>query len=151
MLIRRVEMGDHEVVGVLIRTILSEHGLPFELGGLEHDLNHLNRYDGDRSGFWVAELDGAVVGTIAIRPKEGFICELKRLYVASAARGHGLGRALYEHAESFARASGYETIWLDSSRRFVQARRLYEKMGFQLIEELDNDWEDNVYTKSLKS
>jgi ribosomal protein S18 acetylase RimI-like enzyme len=69
--------------------------------------------------------------------------------VSPLARGHGLGQRLYEHAEAFARAAGYRRIWLDSSRRFTAARRLYEKNGFELLEELANDWEDNVNAKSL--
>jgi GNAT superfamily N-acetyltransferase len=76
-------------------------------------------------------------------------CELKRLYVDASARGHGLGQRLYEHAEAFARSAGYAAIWLDSSRRFTQARRLYARNGFVLLEERDNDWEDNVYEKRL--
>ena len=74
---------------------------------------------------------------------------LKRLYLDAAARGHGVGQRLYDYAESFARTSGYAKIWLDSSRRFTQARKLYERNGFTLIEALENDWEDNVYEKRL--
>ena len=138
--IRDFAKDDLEPVTTLIREVLAEFDFPFAstfAGLFPHE------------AFWVAELDGEIVGTVAIRPKEGRTCELKRLYVRSSARGHGVGRALYLHAEEFARAAGYERIWLDSSRRFVQARRLYEKMGFVLLEELDNGWEDNVYEKRL--
>ncbi|MGO8998187.1 MAG: hypothetical protein ACLQVI_33115 [Polyangiaceae bacterium] len=44
----------------------------------------------------------------------------------------------------------HQAIWLDSSRRFGKARRLYERNGFVLLEEIDNDWEDNVYEKPLR-
>ena len=47
-------------------------------------------------------------------------------------------------------AVGYAKLWLDSSRRFTSAHRLYERNGFVLVERLDNDWEDNVYEKSLE-
>ena len=97
----------------------------------------------------MAERDGALVGTVAVRAREAATCELKRLYVHASARGLGLGQALYAHAEVFAVSAGYERIWLDSSRRFAQARRLDERNGFVLLEELQNDWEDNVYEKVL--
>jgi GNAT superfamily N-acetyltransferase len=86
---------------------------------------------------------------VAIRPKEGRTCELTRLYLRPDRRGAGLGQRLYEHAEAFARRAGYERIWLDSSRRFVVAHRLYQRNGFRLVESLDNDWEDDVYEKPL--
>ena len=84
-----------------------------------------------------------------MRPKQNRTCELKRLYVRADRRGYGLGQALYEHAEAFARRAGYDRIWLDSSRRFGKAHRLYERNGFVLVERLDNEWEDNVYERSL--
>lgn len=149
-MIRAYAASDHDAVLALVASVLGEYGFASNVGGVERDLADVARgYGAPRAGFWVAELERAVVGTVAIRPKEGATCELKRLYVSRAARGRGVGRALYAHAEAFARAAGYERIWLDSSRRFVEARRLYEKNGFVLLEELDNDWCDNVYEKVL--
>ncbi len=150
MNIRPYAAADRDEVLALVASVLREYGFDANVGGVERDLADVAAgYGGARAGFWVAEVDHVVVGTVAIRPKEGSTCELKRLYVASSARGRGVGRALYAHAESFARAAGYERIWLDSSRRFAEARKLYERNGFTLLEELDNDWCDNVYEKTL--
>jgi len=132
----------------LIERVLTEFGFAPDMGGVQRDLAS-DAYGGANAALWVAEIDGAIAGTVGIRPKSAGTCELKRLYVRSDLRGLGLGRALYLHAEAFARGAGYERIWLDSSRRFVAARRLYEASGFVLLEELDNDWEDNVYEKHL--
>jgi GNAT superfamily N-acetyltransferase len=141
---------DHDAVVALVRDTLTEYGFAFQIGGVEKDLAEIaGRYSGARGGFWVAEEGGVVVGSVAIRPKEGTTCELKRLYLRPNMRGSGLGQKLYEHAEAFARAAGYERIWLDSSRRFTRAHKLYERNGFVLVEQIDNDWEDNVYEKSL--
>lgn len=134
-----------------MESTLVEFGFGAHTGGARADLENVaTNYAGDRAGFWVAEDDGVVVGTIAVRPRNEAVCELKRLYVSAAARGRGVGRMLYEHAEAFARAVGYEKIWLDSSRKFAAARRLYERNGFVLLDELANDWCDNVYEKSLR-
>jgi putative acetyltransferase len=148
--IRDYAPDDGAAVLRLVRDVLAEYGFSAQIGNLEKDLREAHeRYAGDRAGFWVADSGGAIVGTVAIRPKQGSTCELKRLYLRADKRGAGLGQALYTHAEAFARAAGYEKIWLDSSRRFEKARRLYERNGFVLLEELDNDWEDNVYEKRL--
>ncbi|GAC1353374.1 MAG: hypothetical protein NVS3B10_03290 [Polyangiales bacterium] len=155
--IRPYRASDRSALVALVTDVLRAFGFDAHVGGLEADLASIDaRYrDGrdGRGGFWIADADGEVVGSVAIRPKEGAgagaVCELKRLYVHPTARGQGLGQRLYDHAEAFARAAGYARIWLDSSRRFTAARRLYERNGFTLVEELDNDWEDNVYDKAL--
>jgi GNAT superfamily N-acetyltransferase len=149
--IRAYVPSDQASVRALVHAVLAEFGFADALGGLERDLAEIAaRYAPPRGGFWVAEQDGVVVGTVAVRPLEARKCELKRLYLLPDRRGGGLGQALYEHAEAFARAAGYDTIWLDSSRRFARAHRLYERNGFALVARLENDWEDNVYEKALR-
>jgi len=150
MLIRAYREEDHEAVVRLVRDVLTEFGFAAHVGGAERDLSALGeRYGGPRAGFWVAEVDGVVVGTVGVRPKDDTTCELKRLYLRADRRGTGLGQALYAHAEAFAREAGYRCVWLDSSRRFGRAHRLYERNGFVLRAQLDNEWQDNVYDKAL--
>lgn len=150
MMIRDYDPLDRDAVIALVSRVLGEFGFESNVAGVERDLREAHeRYAGDRAGFWVLEDGGEVVGTVAIRPKDERTCEIKRLYLRPDVRGSGLGQRLYEHAESFARRAGYERIWLDSSRRFTRARKLYERNGFVLLEEVDNAWEDNVYEKRL--
>ena len=149
--IRDVEPGDLPAVRKLVEDVLGEFGFTAQVGGIDRDLADVReRYAGGRAGFWVAEAGGIVVGTVAVRPKEGLTCELKRLYLRPDRRGEGLGQRLYEHAEAFALGAGYTRIWLDSSRRFGRAHALYRRNGFRLLESLDNDWEDDVYEKVLR-
>ncbi len=148
--IRPYRGDDADAVRSLVAAVLAEFGFGHALGGVERDLAEIAaRYGVEGAGFWVAVDDETVVGTVAIRPKEGRTCELKRLYLSPDRRGQGLGQRLYDHAEGFARSAGYDAIWLDSSRRFVGAHRLYERNGFTLVERVDNDWEDNLYEKRL--
>jgi GNAT superfamily N-acetyltransferase len=149
MRIRDLTPADHDTVTQLVETILAEYGFPpAQVGSLQRDLERHAGRDAS-SGFWVAEIDGEIVGTVAIRPKDERTCEVKRLYLRSDQRGRGLGQALYAHAEAFARAAGFERIWLDSSRRFAKAHRLYERNGFVLAEQIDNEWEDAIYEKTI--
>jgi len=151
-MIRAYRKEDLDAVAALVATVLAEYGFSAHVGGVRRDLESIEESYGDaKAGFWVAEIDGTIVGTVAIRPKQGATCELKRLYVSRDARGRGVGRALYAHAEAFAKSAGYDRVWLDSSRKFVEARRLYEKNGFVLLEELANEWCDNVYEKRLST
>ena len=142
----------HDDLVRMITEVLDEFGFDFGVGGLERDLEQLEhggRYHGTEEGFWLLLDEGRVIGSVAIRKKDGMTCELKRLYLQGDYRGQGLGQKLYEFAEECARAARYKKIWLDSSRRFKKAKALYLRNGFTLIEELDNAWEDSVYEKAL--
>ena len=151
IVIRAFEAVDVPAVSALVSAILSAHGFATaQLASVARDLEEgAGRYRGRRAGFWVAEANGEVGGSVAIRPKDERTCELKRLYVRADQREIGLGQRLYAHAEERARAFGYDRVWLDSSRRFESAHRLYLRNGFRLVEELDNEWEDSVYAKAL--
>lgn len=83
------------------------------------------------------------VGCIAIRPlsvdSRGRICELKRMYVRQSSRGHGVGRALCEHALSQAKAMGYVCMRLDTDSYMKPAQALYVSLGFRPIEKYNDD------------
>lgn len=144
--LRPYRASDLPSVRALVESVLVEFGFSMAIGNIDRDLAEIeSRY----VAFTVAEDDGIVVGTVGLRVKEGKTCEIKRLYLRADRRGEGLGQVLYAHIESVAREKGFEKIWLDSSRRFKKAQRLYERNGYVLLEQRNDDWCDNVYEKSL--
>ena len=62
------------------------------------------------------------------------VAEIKRMYVAPAARRQGLGRRLLEELEEKARELGYVRIRLDTGNRQPHAQAMYERAGYHPIE-----------------
>jgi ribosomal protein S18 acetylase RimI-like enzyme len=77
---------------------------------------------------------GTPIGCVAIRPAgaDGG-CEMKRLYVAPAARGLGLGRALLDAVLGEAARLGYREIRLDTLPTMTEAIAMYRRHGFAPI------------------
>ena len=85
------------------------------------------------------------LGCVAVRPLPRLsapgrrVCELKRMYVAPAARGMGLGKALCQTAVDFAAEAGYAVIKLDTSTDMHTAIGLYRACGFVPAERYNDD------------
>ncbi|MFT9090187.1 MAG: GNAT family N-acetyltransferase [Gluconacetobacter sp.] len=89
-------------------------------------------YQSGLGGFWVAELNGAIVGTIGLKD---IGCErgaLRKMFVAERVRGREVGVAarLLSALIEYARASGMRELFLGTTEAFLAAHRFYEKNGF---------------------
>ena len=75
----------------------------------------------------------AAAGCVAVRLLDASTAEMKRLYVRSAHRGKGLGRALAQAAIDVAREAGCARIVLDTLPKMREAQALYDLLGFRKI------------------
>ncbi len=91
----------------------------------------------ERAQGWVAEVDGRRVGCILCvpLPEDPRTAQLRTLLVTPDGRGFGAGTALVDACVSFARTAGYEAMTLFTTANLVSARRIYEAVGFQLVDE----------------
>ena len=120
--------------------------------GFDQELATLpGKYSLPNGRIYLAEVDGAIAGCIALRPMdENGICEMKRLFVREEFRGKGIGKILAEKIIADAKSIGYHTMRLDTLQRMETARSLYKKLGFTVIPAYYNNPMDEVVYMELK-
>jgi uncharacterized protein (DUF952 family)/GNAT superfamily N-acetyltransferase len=80
--------------------------------------------------FLVGYLDGRPVAGGGVKTLEAGVGEIKRMYVAPDARGHGRARALLTALEDAARRLGHDRVRLDTGPLQPHAQHLYESAGY---------------------
>jgi DNA-binding MarR family transcriptional regulator/GNAT superfamily N-acetyltransferase len=90
---------------------------------------------GQRDAAWIAEVDGEPGGCVLCTKKKEKVAQLRLLLVEPRVRGMGIGTRLVEECIRFARRAGYEQIMLWTNDVLDDARRIYERAGFELVEE----------------
>jgi putative acetyltransferase len=103
---------------------------------LREEIGRVEAYYESRNGrFFVAELDGELVGMFGIERADEDVAELRRMYVDPQLRRHGIGRYLLERAEMEARALGMTRLILSTSELQPAAFALYKSAGYRLVRE----------------
>lgn len=98
------------------------------------ELEHLREKYGPPEGrLYLARADGTAAGCVALRRIDQESCEIKRLYVRPAYRGHGLAGSLVDQVLADARKIGYRAVLLDTFPFLKDAIRLYKKRGFREV------------------
>lgn len=133
--IRPIEPRDDPAIARIIRDVMTEFGAVGEgYSILDPEVDAMSEaYVGPTAAFFVAVRNEVVVGGAGIGPLQdgpADVCELKKMYLVAAARGHGVGRRLMEHCLAAARAAGYRRCYLETLEHMTDARRLYELNGF---------------------
>jgi len=90
----------------------------------------LGSFDASRERCWIAEIDGAQVGSVFLVRHTDDVAKLRLLLVDPAGRGQGLGQRLVTECIAFAGTCGYRKIKLWTQSILVAARKIYQDSGF---------------------
>lgn len=130
--IRKIKAGETEEVKSLIDGIM--HG-EFTAESTAYAYNDLDdivaHYGGKRETFLVAEEDGKIVGTVAIKEEDYDSALLRRIFVHKDYRGKGYGAELLAEATKFCLDNGYRTVQFRGSDRMQNALQLCLRNGFE--------------------
>ncbi|AYC99902.1 GNAT family N-acetyltransferase [Neorhizobium sp. NCHU2750] len=136
IVIRSFVPGDEEgIFGVILPIQQEEFGVAITAADQPDLASIPDFYQSARGGFWVAEKDGAIVGTISLKDIGHDEAALRKMFVAAEVRGREFGvaarllDALFVHAAD----AGLKTILLGTTAKFLAAHRFYEKNGFSEI------------------
>jgi DNA-binding MarR family transcriptional regulator/GNAT superfamily N-acetyltransferase len=89
-------------------------------------------HDPVREAAWIAEADGERAGCIFCVRKDDTTAKLRLLLVEPWARGMGIGGRLVSECVDFAKQNGYRDMELWTQSILVDARRIYQRAGFEL-------------------
>jgi GNAT superfamily N-acetyltransferase len=136
--IRPLRPGDPPACERILRALAGWFGIESSLVAYVRDLETL---DTD-----VAEIDGAIVGFLALRRHTAHAAEIHVMAVDPARRRTGLGRALVARAEMRLRDAGMALLQVKTrgpsapDPEYEQTRRFYEALGFLPLEETTAFW-----------
>ena len=124
---------DDEIISLILNIQNDEAGIDLSIQE-QPDLLDIELYYQQPGGnFWVALLDGKVIGTIGLMLKEEHCAILKKFFVKKEFRSQKVGLALYEVLLKYAKVAGVQHIILDTPSVAHASHRFYEKAGFHIV------------------
>jgi DNA-binding MarR family transcriptional regulator/GNAT superfamily N-acetyltransferase len=132
---------DHPMARRCLREYFAELDRRFDTG---FDASRSLRADPDEMRlpaglFLLATLQGEPIGCGALKFHRDRPTELKRMWVASSARGLGVGRRILGELERHAAEHGSRTIRLETNESLVEAIAMYRSAGYREVDRFNDE------------
>jgi GNAT superfamily N-acetyltransferase len=121
-----------QVADLIISIQSSEFGVAITLDD-QPDLREISTFYQTKNGnFWIATIEGVLIGTIALLDIGNGRGALRKMFVDKNYRGKeiGVGQKLLNTLLGWAVEKEFYEILLGTTEEFVAAQRFYEKNGF---------------------
>ncbi len=130
------------------------YGLSFEAyvgKGLEE---FYKTYHPATNRVWICEHNNRIIGSLILMNR-GDDAQLRYFIICPEYRGLGLGNKLMGLFMKFLRDCKYQSCYLWTTEELFAAAHLYQKNGFELVEEVDSDafgkpLKENKYVLTLR-
>lgn len=124
--------------------------------GISYSRQELKRFlSHQTSRTWVAEVGDAIVGFLIADRKPGQVGHIVSIDVVGKWRRRGVGAALMDAGEDWAKRQGLELVFLETAEDNLAAQAFYERRGYVKYERLENYYADStaawVMVKWLRS
>jgi putative acetyltransferase len=133
--VRPATNADGENIRRLVFGVLREYGLEPAPEGIDRDLDDIEANYINGGGLFevLEDGDGRLLGTVGLYPLDERSVELRKMYFVREIRGCGLGKLTLKRMIKTAREKNYERIVLETASVLKEAIGLYEKFGFQVL------------------
>lgn len=123
--------------------------------GIAYSRRELESFIRHRSSLtWVGETDGEIAGFVVASRQPARVGHIITIDVVDAWRRRGVGSALMDVAETWARKAKLELMYLETAENNPAAQRFYEARGYRKIDKVDRYYSNSlaawVMVKRLK-
>lgn len=130
MPIRKALPADNKAARAVVQKSLTSFGLVVDFAGLDAAIGAIGQATTPNEIELVAEVDGKLVGCLAIQRKAGTVAKLFGFHVDASAQGMGIGRALLTEGIAQANAHHFTQLELETWGNMRAAVHLYESFGW---------------------
>ncbi|TPG60786.1 GNAT family N-acetyltransferase [Ewingella americana] len=130
MSIRKALPTDNSGAKAVVQKSLASFGLIADFDNLDAAIGALGQANTPNAIELVAEVDGKLVGCLAIQSMEGAIAKLFGFHVDASMQGQGIGRTLLGEGIAQAVIHNFTQLELDTWGDMGAAVHLYESLGW---------------------
>ncbi|MDM1368565.1 GNAT family N-acetyltransferase [Myroides marinus] len=127
-----IEITQIHTITSEIELLLTEHrralGTDINIHNQNEEISML--YTAPRGTLYVAKSNNQIAGCITITRLTEYNCELGNLYIRPNFQGLGIGMQLCLQAKSFAKHTGYRTLYLTTHKSLEGPNSTYKACGF---------------------
>ena len=124
MKIRKYRKSDIEQIKKLTVTVITE------FFNSKPNVDDLDNIDGNYEIFYVAEINGKIIGTAAVMKINKKVARLRNMHIYQKYRDKGYGKKLLEKTLNFCKKHAYKEIILSTYPKLTKGTAFYKNQGF---------------------